>query len=727
MIDHLGNLLAQYGGLLWVSAIALITFFLRRALTPREGMRPSGAGGGTPGARDPLGPRRLPPGVVGWWVVLALLMLWNLSAMLGQHPTSPVARIPYSSFISQVQADNVTQVALRGSEITGRFRNERLWVPTTGDLLPAPGEAKATGGEKAVKAAPPPEETGTAQPTSHRTNTEKVRGFVTLFPSSVGDPGLLPLLERHKVEIVAAPVPTHWLARLITGLLPTLLLVGFFLWMGRRAMRQQQSIFGPGRSQARRFDREMSPGVSFADVAGADAAKAQLQEIVEILRAPEHVRRLGARIPRGVLLVGPPGTGKTLLARAVAGEAGVPFFSISGSEFVEMFVGVGASRVRNLFKEVKQNAPAILFVDELDAVGRRRGAGVGMVNDEREQTLNQLLVEMDGFDERESVIVIAATNRPDVLDPALHRPGRFDRQVVVGLPDLQGRRGILAIHTRRLALASHVDLDALAGITMGMSGAQLANLCNEAALLAARRNQTAVTRSDFEQALDKILLGDVRVLVMDQAARRVIAYHEGGHALVAWLTPEADPVHKVTIVPRGMALGVTEQRPEEDRYNLSRPYLLARLAVMLGGRTAEEIAVGEVTTGAENDLLEATELARRMVTAWGMSELGLAAYERAGEDRFLGYDLGRDRPYSDDTARRIDGAVSKLLDERHAAVRRLLEGARARLDRLARTLLERETVEQSELERLLGPRPTAQPSPGYVVPSAMVVRTEVAR
>jgi cell division protease FtsH len=406
-----------------------------------------------------------------------------------------------------------------------------------------------------------------------------------------------------------------------------------------------------------------------------------------------------------VLLAGPPGTGKTLLARAVAGEAGVPFFTISGSEFVEMFVGVGASRVRNLFKEVKAAAPAILFVDELDAVGRRRGAGLGMVNDEREQTLNQLLVEMDGFDERTSVIVLAATNRPDVLDPALRRPGRFDRDVSVGLPDLQGRRGILGIHTRSLVLDQDVDLDRVAGITMGMSGAQLANLCNEAALVAAGEDHERVCRADFEAALDRIVLGDVRPLALDEATRRVIAYHEGGHALVAWLTPEADPVHKVTIVPHGMALGITAQRPDEDRYNLSRPYLMARLAVMLGGRSGEEIAIGEVTTGAENDLLQATHLARRMVTSWGMSELGLAAYDSSGEDRFLGYELGQGRTYSEDTARRIDQAVSLLLEERHGTVRRMLAEARERLDRLAEALLERETVEFDELEQLLGPRP----------------------
>jgi len=625
------------------------------------------------------------------------LLLWNAwSAFLQQGPT--VAKIPYSTFIDEVRSGNVGQVGIEGGEILGKLKQARSWDPKTGTLAtPA-----TTGGHKQAQSPEPQVPApGATEATHHGTS---VTDFTTVFPSSVGDPGLLPLLESHGVEIVATPRAPDWVGSFVNGLLPTLLLVGFFWWMGRRAMNQQQSIFGAGRSQARRYSREDRPAVTFADVAGADAAKAQLQEVVSILKAPERYRRLGAHIPRGVLLAGPPGTGKTLLARAVAGEAAVPFFTISGSEFVEMFVGVGASRVRNLFKEVKAAAPAILFVDELDAVGRRRGAGLGMVNDEREQTLNQLLVEMDGFDERTNVIVVAATNRPDVLDPALRRPGRFDRDVVVDLPDLNGRRGILDIHTRRLDLDPDLNLDHIAGVTMGMSGAQLANLCNEAALVAARDGHERITRDDFETALDRIVLGDVRPMTLDQVARRVVAYHEGGHALVAWLTPEADPVHKVTIVPHGMALGVTAQRPEEDRYNLSRPYLMARLAVMLGGRVGEEVAIGEITTGAENDLLQATHLARRMVSTWGMSDLGLCAYDPPGENRFLGYELGGGRSYSEDTARRIDQTVAALLQERHDAVRRLLAGARDRLDLLAEALLARETVAHDELEQLLGPR-----------------------
>jgi len=707
--------LSNYGWLL-LPLLAVGAFFLMR---PRPDGRPEAAPGQTREDGTSAGPGRRPPPpqlVALWWSLLVFLLLWDATPFFFHQDTTPVAKIPYSSFLAQVQAGNVAQVAIQGSELIGKLKEARDWNPHTGLLSPVPApsakhlkpESAAAPTTPAAEHKPPakqPSPERAAAPKAPAAKPIAVTVFETVFPSSVGDPQLLPLLETHGVEIVAAPEAPHWVGRLLGGLLPTLLLVGFFWWMGRRAMNQQQSIFGAGKSQARRYGKEDKPSVTFADVAGADAAKAQLQEIVSILKAPDRYRVVGARIPRGVLLAGPPGSGKTLLARAVAGEAGVSFFTISGSEFGEMFVGVGASRVRNLFKEVKAAAPAILFVDELDAVGRRRGAGLGMVNDEREQTLNQLLVEMDGFDERTSVIVLAATNRPDVLDPALRRPGRFDRDVSVGLPDLKGRRGILGIHTRRLVLEQDVDLDRLAGLTMGMSGAQLANLCNEAALVAAREDHQRVSRADFEAALDRIVLGDVRSLALDQAARRVIAYHEGGHALAAWLTPEADPVHKVTIVPHGMALGVTEQRPEEDRYNLSRPYLMARLAVMLGGRSGEEIAIGEITTGAENDLLQATQLARRMVTTWGMSALGLAAYESSGEDRFLGYELGKGRPYSEDTARRIDEAVDSLLEERHGTVRRLLEDGRERLDRLAGALLERETVEFDELEQLLGPRP----------------------
>ncbi len=705
------------GWLIWLPlAVAAGVIILEKM---RPGLNQDSGGSGLPVSEQahPGGgtPQRPTQSAVIWWLMLISLIGWSFAGMFTHHTTPTVAKIPYSTFVTEIKANNVDQVGIQGSEIIGKLRKPREWNRHTGLFtgpdsdsltthvpMPAGDQPDSASGDKPTI----PAGTQPNQPSTPASPVQVVN-FTTVFPSSVGDPQLLPLLESHGVEIVAVPKAPAWFDSLLGTLLPIALLIGFFWWMGRRAMKQQQSIFGTGQSQARRFDREQAPAVTFADVAGADAAKGQLEEIVSILKAPERYRALGARIPRGVLLAGPPGTGKTLLARAVAGEAQVPFFSISGSEFVEMFVGVGASRVRNLFKETKAAAPAILFVDELDAVGRRRGAGIGQVNDEREQTLNQLLVEMDGFDDRTNVIVLAATNRPDVLDPALRRPGRFDREVMVGLPDLAGRRGILGIHTRHLALAGDVDLNALAAITMGMSGAQLANLCNEAALVAAREAHTAIARTDFEAALDRIVLGDVRPLALDPTARRVISYHESGHALVAWLNPQADPVHKVTIVPHGMALGVTEQRPAEERYNLSRDYLRARLHVMLGGRSAEEIAIGEITTGAENDLIQATQLARRMVTSWGMSELGLTAYDSSSEDRFLGYELGQGRPYSEDTARRIDAEVERLLDDSHSAVLNLLESAHDRLDQLAAALLEKETVEYDELVQLLGPRPAA--------------------
>jgi cell division protease FtsH len=519
----------------------------------------------------------------------------------------------------------------------------------------------------------------------------------------VGDPTLIGLLETQGVQINVTSPPSPWLSALLSSALPLLLLVGLMVWMGRQAAQSQAGIFGFGQSRARRHEGQPSE-VTFEDVAGADEAKEELQEIVDFLRMPQKYHDIGAHIPRGILLVGPPGTGKTLMARAVAGEADVPFFNLSASEFVEMFVGVGASRVRDLFEQAKASAPAIVFIDEMDAVGRRRGAGLGTVNDEREQTLNQLLVEMDGFDERHEVIILAATNRPDVLDPALLRPGRFDRQVTITLPDRRGREGILRIHTRTLRLAPDVDLSLLARTTTGFSGADLANLCNEAALLAARNDRAQVSMADFEEAVDKVLLGGVRPLLLDDRERRIIAYHESGHALVAWFTPDADPVHKVTIIPRGQALGVTEQLPGEDHYNYSREALLARLAVMLGGRAAEELGIGDITTGAERDLVEATRLARRMVTRWGMGSVGLAAFQADEEQPFLGYELAQGRDYSEDTAARIDQDVQRLLEESHQAARDLLSGTRKSLDRLVATLLREETVDREELESILGPR-----------------------
>jgi cell division protease FtsH len=530
--------------------------------------------------------------------------------------------------------------------------------------------------------------------------------FQTTIPSAIGDQTLMSVLEAHKVIVDLSHPSSPWLLEFLSTWFPMLLLVGFFWWMGMKASQNQSGLFGLGRSKARRYNEDQ-PEVTFNDVAGADEAKSDLQEEVDFLRHPAKYHSVGARIPRGVLLVGPPGTGKTLLARAVAGEAGVPFFSLSASEFVEMFVGVGASRVRDLFNQAKTEAPAIVFIDELDAVGRRRGAGIGRGNDEREQTLNQLLVEMDGFDARHEVIVLAATNRPDVLDPALLRPGRFDRQVVVGLPDRKGREGIMRIHTRNLRLSPEVDLPTLARSTTGFSGADLANLCNEAALIAARHDRREVMMMDFEEAQDKVLLGGARPSLANPHERRIVAYHESGHALVAWLTPAADPVQKITIVPHGRALGVTEQLPTDDKYNYSVTYLMARLAVMLGGRTAEEIAIGDITTGAENDLVEATALARRMVTRWGMGTLGLVAFKSEDHQPFLGYDLSQGREYSEATAAKIDQEVQRLLEERHKAVHQLLTREREKLDYLVETLLHEETIGQNLLTEILGPRPEA--------------------
>jgi len=511
------------------------------------------------------------------------------------------------------------------------------------------------------------------------------------------------LMEENNVVVNVTPPPNPIISLLLSSVLPLLLFVVVIVWLGRKTAMGQSGITNIGRSKAREYDLD-HPEVTFNDVAGVDEAKQELLEVVDFLRRPDKYHKIGARIPRGILLVGPPGTGKTLMARAVAGEAGVPFFSISASEFVEMFVGVGASRVRDLFTKAKTISPAIVFVDEIDAVGRRRGTGLGNTNDEREQTLNQLLVEMDGFDEHHETIVIAATNRPDVLDPALLRPGRFDRQVTVGLPDRRGRERILQIHTKGLTLASDVNLEAMARTTTGFSGADLANLCNEAALSAARENHTQIHQIDFESAVDRILLGEKRNLVINDQQRTIIAYHEAGHALVAWLTPEADPVNKVTIIPRGRALGVTEQMPGEDQYNYSQEYLLARLAVMLGGRVAEEIALKRITTGAENDLAEATRLARRMITRWGMGSLGPMALASDEQQPFLGYELTQGREYSEELAARIDEDLQRLLNEQYDYSRQLLESARDQLDLLVKALLKDEIVTQEDLVRILGSR-----------------------
>ena len=611
-----------------------------------------------------------------WWIILLALMAWNLWVIWPKQQTQ--VNLPYSEFLVQVNSDNITSLKISGSQISGVFVKPISWDGKTATIQTA-GSQKSSG------------------------QTSLYSEFQTTFPEVVGDPGLMAALTQHNVQVDVAPPPSPWFTILLTDGLPLLLLVLAMVWIGRQASRSQAGVFNFGRSKARQSTID-HPDVTFDDVAGADEAKEELQEVVDFLRLPEKYHQIGARIPRGILLVGPPGTGKTLLARAISGEAKVPFLSLSASEFVEMFVGVGASRVRDLFSQAKAAAPAIIFIDELDAVGRRRGAGLGTVNDEREQTLNQLLVEMDGFDQSHEIIVIAATNRPDVLDPALLRPGRFDRQVTVSLPDRQGREGILRIHTRSLSLAPEVNLGLLARTTTGFSGADIENLCNEAALTAARKDHKQVKMDDFEEALDRILLGAARTLLLDEHERIVVAYHEAGHVLVAWLTPGADPVHKVTIVPRGRALGVTEQLPIDDQYNYSREYLMTRLSVMLGGRAAEEVALGEITSGAENDLAEATRLARRMVTRWGMGSLGPMALSVDEEQPFLGYELAKGRDYSEETASQIDRDVQHLLEERIESDHQLLTNARPKLDNLAQVLLQEETIDQDKLTKILGVR-----------------------
>jgi cell division protease FtsH len=626
-----------------------------------------------------------------------VLVLWNAFLVLPFGGPSSAA-IPYSEFVAQAQAGNVATVEFTGQSVSGTFVHPVTWPP--------PGPSPAPGAT-AAPAATAGGTSGSAAPASYE-------NFTTVVPPD-GDPALLPLLQQHDVEISATDTSTSGsflstVVGLLGTFLPVLLLLGVILYSGRLMQRSQQGIFGFGQAKARLYNEEL-PGVSFADVAGEDHAKVELTEIVDFLKTPDKYRSLGARLPRGVLLIGPPGTGKTLLARAVAGEARVPFFSITASEFVETFVGVGASRVRDLFAKAKQASPSIVFVDEIDAVGRQRGAGYGGGNDEREQTLNQLLAEMDGFDGSTSVIVMAATNRPDVLDPALLRPGRFDRQVTVGYPDRAGREAILRIHTRQIPLAADVDLALVSRETMGFAGADLANLANEAALLAARRGEASVHRAEFEESLDKVLLGTRQPSLTDPQERRVVAYHEGGHTIVALLTPAADPVQKVTIVPHGRALGVTEQRPEEDRRNFGRDALLARLAVSLGGRAAEELVFGQPTTGAESDLKAATDLARRMVGLWGMSdELGPVSYNVGERGPFLGREIAAPREYADSTAARIDLAVTQLVEDAHTRATAVLTEHRRELDALADVLFRKETVSGEDLLSIVEAAPaTATP------------------
>ena len=611
------------------------------------------------------------------WLVFLLILATNYIVMRLVFPggEKPV-KVPYTLFKQEVTKRNVERIYSRGESLTGRFR-----APV---IFPAVGD------------------------TTHGGAPDSVRTFASTLPAFV-DPGLESLLIANDVEISAEPIQQGdtWYS-LLFSFAPALLLIGLYVWVFRRAAKQGGplggALMGIGQSKARRFDSEKDAKVTFDDVAGIDEAEHELVEIVDFLRDPQKYTRLGGTAPKGVLLVGAPGTGKTLLARAVAGEAGVPFFSMSGSEFVEMIVGVGAARVRDLFKQAREHAPAIIFVDELDSIGRARGQMAIGGASEQEQTLNQLLTEMDGFSSREGIILLAATNQPDVLDRALLRPGRFDRRVVVNLPDRNGREEILEVHTRTVPLAPDVSLTEVASSTPGLSGADLRNLVNEAALLAARREQNLVRQKDFLDALEKIVLGPERPLLLSAADRERIAYHEGGHAILGLVVPGADPVHRVSIVPRGQALGVTYQRPDSDRYNYPEAYLRARIVGMLGGRAAEEIVYGTRTTGAENDIEQATGLARNMVTRWGMSEkLGMVQLA-SRENPFLRNIANTDgnRPFSEETARTIDAEVRRIIGESHDEARQLLTEHRRELDALADALLSRETLDEQEILDVTG-------------------------
>jgi len=517
-----------------------------------------------------------------------------------------------------------------------------------------------------------------------------------------GGAELLELAQEQGIDIRATPNETSILLTLLINLLPLALIIGFFVWMGRRAQGQMNGIFSFGQSQAREKSPEM-PSINFEDVAGQDAAKMELEEVVDFLKQPEKYVKVGAKVPRGVLLIGPPGTGKTLMARAVAGEANVAFFSIAASEFVEMFVGVGASRVRDLFKRAKDNAPAIIFVDEIDAVGRRRGTGLGGGHDEREQTLNQLLSEMDGFDNDTNIVMIAATNRPDVLDPALLRPGRFDRQITVDLPDVKGRHDILKIHTKNKPLANNVDLESMAKATIGFSGADIANLANEAAMNAARYARRLITMSDFTTAYERIRLGTKRPPLSNKKDRHITAYHEAGHALVSFLIPDAMALLKTTIIPRGRAAGAAFYMPKDDSIHQSRKQLEAFIRVGLAGRIAEEIVFDDVTTGAAGDIQQVTQIVRRMVKMFGMSDsVGMVNYGDDSEQPFLGYAIASGRDYSDDTAAKLDAEIKRIIDVAYQETRELLEDHRDELDQLAEALLSKETVGREEILGILG-------------------------
>lgn len=646
-----------------------------------------------PGARKNTEQVKVPPGKTWLWFVLILFANFLLGKFLIPSPEAPVT-VPYTFFKQEVGKHNVAAIYSQGDTITGRFTAVISYPPVGEKGTASSGEAKITDERGAVSGSAP----------------KPISVFTTTLPSFV-DPSLEQFLITNGVEISAKPIEeggNPW-ATIFFSFGPGLLFIGFYIWLFRRAAQQgggmmSGGLMGMGKSRARRYDQEQTAKVTFEDVAGIDEAENELVEIVDFLKDTKKYTRLGGTAPKGVLLVGAPGTGKTLLAKAVAGEAGVPFFSMSAAEFVEMIVGVGAARVRDLFKEARENAPAIVFIDELDAIGRARGQVAIGGSSEQEQTLNQILTEMDGFSSRQGIIVLAATNQPDVLDKALLRPGRFDRRVVVNLPDRTGREAILKVHTRHVPLANDAILGNLAAMTPGLSGADLKNLVNEAALLGARREQQEVRHKDFLDALEKIVLGPERPILMSRSDRERIAYHEGGHAILGLVVSGADPVNRVTIVPRGQALGVTYQRPDSDRYNYPEAYLRAKIVGMLGGRAAEEIVYGTRTTGAENDIEQATGLARRMVTRWGMSErLGLvqlAPRENPYLSGLNGY--GDARPFSEETAQVIDAEVLKIIGESYDEARRLLSAYRKQLDLLAEALLARETLNEQEILDVTG-------------------------
>jgi cell division protease FtsH len=582
------------------------------------------------------------------WLVLGLVFLLLFNVFSKQHGREP--EVVFSEFLAAVEKGDVQEVTIQGNNIQGKYKNG-----------------------------------------------ERFRSFAP------NDPELVKTLREKRVKIAAKPEEeSPWYVMLFVNWFPMLLLIGVWIFFMRQMQVGGGKAMSFGKSRAKLLT-ENQHRVTFSDVAGVEEAKDELQEIIAFLKDPKKFTRLGGRIPKGCLLVGPPGTGKTLLARAIAGEAGVPFFSISGSDFVEMFVGVGASRVRDLFVQGKKNAPCIVFIDEIDAVGRHRGAGLGGGHDEREQTLNQLLVEMDGFETNEGVILIAATNRPDVLDPALLRPGRFDRRVVVHRPDVKGREGILAVHTRKVPLAPDVDVSVLARGTPGFAGADLENLVNEAALLAARNNKEKVDMHDFELAKDKVMMGSERKsMIISEEEKRITAYHEAGHALVAKLLPGADPIHKVTIIPRGMALGLTQQLPIDEKHTYPREYLLNNLVILFGGRVAEELVLNHMTTGAGNDIEKATELAHRMVCEWGMSEkLGPMTFGKKEEQIFLGRDFTQQQDYSEGTAVEIDAEVRRIILESYQRAKGLLRDNLQLLHKIAEKLLEKESLDGSEIDALV--------------------------